>query len=196
MLSWLQILTLSWSTHLQPATINHHHTHDRDIIHLQLWWGTTSFRNHSHKFSLKKNFIISNELLYQNGQKKYVQLHLNPNKFGWLFLNQWFGLHMKWLFPNDVSTTPTSSRSLLPANVQTHKKVFPNIYLQEIINVLINKLDQTHFLLCYTLWLESVLQVELLVIYLQLPYLPCHEQLFSNREESVTIKFRWWIHWY
>ena len=36
MLSWLQILTLSWSTHLQPATINHQHTHDRDIIHLQL----------------------------------------------------------------------------------------------------------------------------------------------------------------
>ena len=67
---------------------------------------------------------IRNELLYQNGQKKYVQLHLNQNKFEWLFLNQWFGLHMEWLFPNDVSTTPTSSTTSLQMSKHI-KKFFP-----------------------------------------------------------------------
>ena len=50
-----------------------------------------------------KLFIIRNELLCHKRQQKSVQLHFNHNKWRWLFLNQWFGLLLRWLFPNYVS---------------------------------------------------------------------------------------------
>ena len=39
---------------------------------------------------------------YHKSQQKSVQLHFNHNK--WLFLNQWFGLHLRWSISNDVSS--------------------------------------------------------------------------------------------
>ena len=50
-------------------------------------------------------FIVRNEWLFHLSQLKSVQLHFNQNKWGWLLPNQLFGLHLRWLFLNYVSTS-------------------------------------------------------------------------------------------
>ena len=51
-------------------------------------------------FNTLKIFMIR----YIYCQYKSVQLSFNQNMWLWLILNQWFGCHLRWSFPNYAST--------------------------------------------------------------------------------------------
>ena len=55
--------------------------------------------------SVRNNFVdhYRNDLLYHLSIE-LAEACSPHNRWGWFFSNQWFGLHLRWLFSNNFST--------------------------------------------------------------------------------------------